>query len=1038
MSFKFTLGSINKKFNEPSKSFRRRFDLKHFGDRIFKKIFDGSNSAKVLLSSNTITIPNHFFRTGERLDYYTFGQAIGIDHTSSGVGGATTLPQSVYAVKVSEDKISLAANFSNAQSGSVIGLTTVGVGETHILTADKTNTKAIIALDNIIQSPIVERVGAATTVDQVLNQVVSFHDIGGFNAGDLIKINNEILKIIVIGFNGVSNDALVEREWMGTTKQNHGAGDTIQLLVGDYNIIGDQLNFKESPFGGLKITVGVQSSSVNVSSNSFTSPEDNFETGTEVRLRSLNPPLPLSSNRNYFLIKNEINNFSFAEDKTNSLVGVAITLTTTGIGTHKLLFVDTSGSSFQGRVFTRSDYTGNILIDDISQNFTGIGKTFTLKSSGVNTTGITSDFGVILINNIFQKPEVDYEFIGGSATGITSISFTGNESNVIDLNDVNANKLPRKGLIVSLGNSEGFGYQKRETGVGTAVVSGFGTITVAMGFSGGGYTNPNTTYRLNIEKGSSTTGAAGTFTVANGFIQNIFINTPGVGYTFTDPPQVIFDDPVPYDDKILLSSSTGVGASVSVEIGFGLSITSYDLTKIGYGFTVGEELVLTGIPTVTSIGSSFKNAIFTVEKTADDIFNGWVLGKFQVLDDFSGQFDGSTKIFTLTEDGVPLSIEKEIGSLISLDDVLLVFINDVLQHPGKSYVFDGGTRIEFTEPPVAGSSLQVLFYRGTDNDMSTTSALQSIKKGDSVIVKKNRKQVTPVDQDARVIFGVQSRDTLRTNLYTKKGISAQTLPLRPVTWSRQQEDKFIEGNKVGKSRDLYASRVQPATQLIKSVGVGDVSYYTRGGSLAFTKTDSKESFGIRIVDDQKNNSGYGTTTTTNPVQIIKSVAVNGDEGTIIGIGTTAKGFQFNFYIPENSVLRQNPFGGITKSGISTGDYFLVSRSNIGGGVTSMINTGVSTLGVATDNLDTLYQVRHHDNVGSGQSVRVFVEVQSPHNLNTAGLGSGFNDNYGTFSWAKFTGSASGLAFTAHTFNGLVGLSTAPTIQRVEKLLLDYT
>ena len=140
----------------------------------------------------------------------------------------------------------------------------------------------------------------------------------------------------------------------------------------------------------------------------------------------------------------------------------------------------------------------------------------------------------------------------------------------------------------------------------------------------------------------------------------------------------------------------------------------------------------------------------------------------------------------------------------------------------------------------------------------------------------------------------------------------------------------------------------------------------------------------------------------------------------------------------NSVLRQNPFGGITKSGISTGDYFLVSRSNLGGGVTSMINTGVSTLGVATSNLDTVYQVRHHDNVGSGQSVRVFVEVQSPHNLNTAGLGSGFNDNYGTFSWAKFAGSASGLAFTAHTFNGLVGLSTAPTIQRVEKLLLDYT
>ena len=1038
MSFNFTLGSINKQFNEPAKSFRRRFDIKHFGDEIFKQTFDGSDTSKVGLTANTITLSNHFFRTGEQLDYFTFGQAIGIDHNSSGVGGATTLPRSVYAIKVSENKISLAANFQNAKDGIVIGLTTVGIGVTHTLTASKTNTKAIIAIDNIIQSPIVERVGAATTVVRVLNNVVRFHDIGGFNADDIIKINDEILKIQVIGYNGVTNDALVDREWMGTNKENHGPGDTIQLMVGDYNIIGDQLNFKESPFGGQKITVGVQSGAVNVSTNSFATPTDKFETGTEIRFKSLNPPTPLDSNRNYFLIKNKTNNFSFAENKTDSLVGVAITLTSSGIGTHKLLFVDTSGSSFQGRVFTRSDYTGNILIDDLSQNFTGIAKTFTIKSSGVNTTGITSDFGVILINNIFQKPETDYKFIGGTSTGITSISFTGNNSDVIDIKDVNANKLPKKGLIVSLGNSEGFGYQKRETGVGTAIVSGFGTITVAMGFSGGGYTNPNTTYRLNIEKGSSTTSAAGTFTVANGFIQNIFINTPGVGYTFTDPPQVIFDDPVPYDDKILLSSSTGVGASVSVEIGFGLSITSYNLTNIGYGFTVGEELVLTGIPTVTSIGSSFKNAIFTVEETADDTFNGWVLGKFQVLDDFSNEFDGRKKIFTLTENRIPVSIEHKTGSLISVKDVLLIFINDVLQQPGKSYVFDGGTRIEFTEAPVFGSSLQVLFYRGTDDDVSTTTALQTIKKGDAITIEKNRKQIIPTNQEARVVLGIQRRDTLRTTLYTKKGISAQTSPLRPVTWTKQQEDKFVEGNKIGKGRDLYASRIQPATQLIKSIGVGDVSFYARGSSLGFTKVDEDQSFGIRIVDDQKNNSGYGTTTTTNPVQIIDSVSVEGDEGTIIGIGTTAKGFQFNFYIPSNSVLRQNSFGGVTKSGISTGDYFLVSRSNIGGGVTSMINTGVSTLGFTSTNLDTLYQVRHHDNVGSGQSVRVFVEVQSPHNLNTAGLGSGFNDNYGSFSWSKFTGGASGLAFTAHTFNGLVGLSTAPTIQRVEKLLLDYT
>ena len=83
MSFNFTLGSINKQFNEPAKSFRRRFDIKHFGDEIFKQTFDGSDTSKVGLTANTITLSNHFFRTGEQLDYFTFGEAIGIDHNLS-------------------------------------------------------------------------------------------------------------------------------------------------------------------------------------------------------------------------------------------------------------------------------------------------------------------------------------------------------------------------------------------------------------------------------------------------------------------------------------------------------------------------------------------------------------------------------------------------------------------------------------------------------------------------------------------------------------------------------------------------------------------------------------------------------------------------------------------------------------------------------------------------------------------------------------------------------------------------------------------
>ena len=62
-----------------------------------------------------------------------------------------------------------------------------------------------------------------------------------------------------------------------------------------------------------------------------------------------------------------------------------------------------SGSEFQGRAFIRSDYSGNKVLDDIGEQFTGIGKTFTLKSGGSDISGISSDFGVILLNNVFQK-----------------------------------------------------------------------------------------------------------------------------------------------------------------------------------------------------------------------------------------------------------------------------------------------------------------------------------------------------------------------------------------------------------------------------------------------------------------------------------------------------------------------------------------------------------------------------------------------------------------------------------------------------------
>ena len=106
-----------------------------------------------------------------------------------------------------------------------------------------------------------------------------------------------------------------------------------------------------------------------------------------------------------------------------------------------------------------------------------------MQSGSSNITGINTDFGVILLNNTFQKPDTDYNY--NEVGGATSITFTGNNisglTETYSTSDVNANRLPRKGIISGLGNTQGFGYQQIKAGYGTAVVSGFGTITVAMG-----------------------------------------------------------------------------------------------------------------------------------------------------------------------------------------------------------------------------------------------------------------------------------------------------------------------------------------------------------------------------------------------------------------------------------------------------------------------------------------------------------------------------------------------------------------------------
>ena len=1042
----FQLASVNKQFNTASESFQTSFRLTHKGDLLFSHEIDSGSSSNVILATDTISIKNHFFQTGEELSYEAYdGKPIGIDHISPGIGAATTLPSSVFVIKTSENTFKLAATRDLAISNDPIGFTTVGVGTTQSFSTQKPDTKCMVTIDNVIQSPLLENTNISTTLKSTMfNREARFTDIHKFKQYDIIKMGNEIMRIQVIGFGTVSDNVLVDRAWMGTQEEAHLVNDPVNLVRGDYNIRKNKIHFADTPFGGTRQKIGIQSSSVNVSASRFSALTEIFSTGTQVKLRSRTPPAPLVGNSDYFIIKNGNNDFSFAKTKDDSLTGVGITLTSAGIGTHNLLVADVvDGSEFQGRAFLRSDYRGNVIFDDISTGFTGVGKTFTLTSDGSNVTGINTDFGVILINNTFQKPDIDYSYT--ETSGITSITFTGNDisgqTETYSTSSVNANRLPRKGIISGIGNSQGFGYQQLQTGFGTAVVSGFGTITVAMGFTGGGYRSEGTQFAVRVIGGNPTTSAAGTFSVQDGRIKKVFMDgTPGVGYTHTNVPLLEFDSPYAYDDIKLISGGTGIGASVSFNIGVGDSISGPVLSKTGYGYTVGEVLTIAGIPTNFSAGTNFQNAIFTVTSTSDDKFSGWSLGKLQILDDFSNEFNSSKSQFTLKENGEPISIEKNPGSPISLDDVLLIFINDVLQKPGISYQFDGGTQLKFTEPPPLGATLQVLFYKGTDSDVIISKAVETILKGDIVTVGSPPKDRSILEQDPRVIREVVSRDTLQTTIYKGQGITASKNPLRPVMWRLQEADKVVDGVKISKARGLYVGRVQPTTRIISGVGTTSTVMYGQSGIIGFTKTEDPNisEFAVKVLDTDKDNTGFGASEFNYPYKSIEGVTMEGDQGVIVGVGSTATGLQFEFSIPSNSVLRDNDFGGFTETGIGTGDFFIVSRSNIGEGVTALSLDGSTTVGVTTIACDGVFQVSDIARVGAGSTIRVFTEIASNHGVDVTGLSSGAGNYYGAYSYAKFTTGAVGMAFTVNANNGLTGLSTAPQIQRTSKLSLDYT
>ena len=946
------------------------FDLNYNGYPIFKKVFNPTNSSVLNPVTGEFTLVNHFFSNGEKLTYTPKSTFIGIGQSALNIGPSTLLPSTVYVHKLSNDSFKLSTTKNNALSGICVTFTSYGEGNAHELEMEKKLERTIITVDNIIQYPI-----TYTPINYTLSG----------NGG---QINDSTTIFALSGISSIrSKDLLkIENEYV----------QVINVGLGTTNI-GPITNL------GSKLLVEVSRGFVGSSSTSHTD-----STTVRVYRGSFN----LSGNKIYF-----------TEPPTGDTRNL--------LNSNNLPYAK---SSFNGRVFLRQDYTTNQLYDNISDQFTGIGQTYSLTVGGINTVGlgISGGNGIVFLNNIFQAPSTqnninnNFNIIENTNIGISSIVFTGITSTNGDIikstSDVNQNQLPRGGFIVSLGSTTGLGYAPLVGASVTAVVSGGSIVSVGLGSTdilGSGYYG-NVSIGIADTTGSNaiitaSVGAGGTlsFTVTNG----------GSGYT---NPVIITPSPSYSNLPVIGVSRLGIGSTTQTGIGLLLNlsvdssattgigstlfeITKFDIVRSGYGFNKGDIIKPVGLVTAKGLSSPVQEFQLEVLDIFNDSFASWQFGELDYIDSIKNLQNGSRLTFPLYYNSELLSFEKDINSGIDLNAVLLIFINGIIQDPGTAYQFDGGSNFTFTTAPRYEDNVSIFFYRGTRGiDTESFNVKETIQVGDIIEVLKNSTGST-LEQNPRTVYNISSSDILETNLYNGQGIDS--INYRPLNWTKQKIDQKINEQLIYKTRDSLESMIYPTAKIIKDFSTTDNAIYVDDARFFNYENPTSVKFDALIVNGISTNA-------IGSVELITNItSISGFSGIITGI-TTSTGIgtalALTFYLNSTETL-------------TVGNPIYIFNTNIGSGVTSIYNSNNSKVGIGTTFLDNIYNISAYSTNGLvGIITCNILSTTSTIGLTTSGL------NVGRFSWGKLEGfyrsnSPISIGVSGNTVD--VGISTFATIQR---------
>lgn len=759
------------------------FLLQNGTNSLFKTQIGSNNVISLTSSDIEFYKVKHDVATGEELSYEYLTTPIEITSTNIvGIGVTTILPTTVYAIRESSTNFKLAQSFSDSLAGIALTFSSVGSGTTHYFYSNNSNTRSIIIIDGIIQSPPTRKnvsVGFGTTSVGVSTTIIPISGISSLSVSDFLLSNGEYLQIT--GINTSNSTAEVIRNALGTVSVAHTDADDLKVYKADYNILKDQIHFSTPPF---------------------------------------------------------------------------------------------KGSSFQGRSFYKKIYDKNYIFDDISNQFIGIGKTFTIKSDFVNV-GLSTDntsgiqYGVLLVNNIFQKPGVDYDL--DYTSGITTVTFTGN----------NKENLPKAGKIIEFDFYAGSGYQPQVSAAATVTVSAGGSITnVTLKGTGSGYlTAPEVHINSTVGSGATIVALLGTG-ASVGFITGFSIANAGSGYTTTSVPTVVVDPPYGYKNLSLIynSTSTGVGTEATVDliVGTGKSMISVDINNIGIGYSIGDVLTVSGIGTTTG----YSPFTLTVTKVENDSFDFWTFGKILRLETILKP-DGKNKTFPITnfENSLPITLtNSSIDNRFNTRNNLLIFVDDVLLLPSDYRL--NGSDIIFDTAPAKGSTLYCYLYVASDEDSVDILNPETIKIGDVLQI---------YNQNPRHATKFLSKTAVKTPNYISVGISSNLDDLRIVDWTKQTRDLTLEGKKVYKSRNSYSPLIRPASRLISSIGSTSQTIYVENSYLFDYDGIVERETSVQVINDI-------------PLLQAKAESIVSVAGTVSSISVTDGGFGYSQSDPPSVII----------------------------------------------------------------------------------------------------------------------------------------